>query len=247
MAYQQRERTCIYCQMKADSLEHVIPKWIPKHFGLSGDVMTHDRAIGIGRIGGARFGDFAARIYCAAHHKHLNRTIENRPTRELIKRLLRGTADTLDYSDQARLAAWATKTCYAQWGMLRRRYGIPIAHRRHLIEYGEPHPSVFVSASRCTGDRIRILFARTEITSATAGTVSHHYNFVLALGRLALKVWGPTSRARSVAYKEPTSFAIRVWPVIDDVTRWPAGRVLDDNGVTELWDYDPRAGKTSRR
>ena len=165
VSHRPRERKCIYCDAKADSLEHVIPHWIPEHFGLSGEVMTHNQAVGITRVGGVRFGDFAARIYCGTHHEHINRTIENNPTRELIKRLFRGTAGTLDRNDQTLLAAWAAKTCYAQWGMVRRRRGIPIAHRRYLMENGKPHPSVFVSVSHCTGERIRVIYA-TSVRAA---------------------------------------------------------------------------------
>lgn len=109
MSHQPRERNCIYCDAKADSLEHVIPHWIPEHFGLSGEVMTHDRAIGITKVRRVWFGDFAARIYCGSHHEQINRTIENKPTRELIKRLFRGTADTLDRPEQTLLAAWAAR------------------------------------------------------------------------------------------------------------------------------------------
>jgi hypothetical protein len=243
--YKPRERNCIYCDSRANSLEHVIPKWIPRHFGLSGEVMTHDRAIGMNRWQGARFGDFAARIYCDPHHRQINRVIENKPTRDLIKKLFPGDAEVLNPDEQMRLAAWAAKTCYAQWGMVRRRWGVPLVHRRHLIETGEPHPSVFVSISHCTGDRVRIIFARTEVTSPK-GMIGHYYDFVLAIGQIAFKVWGPTKRVREVAYKAPTSFATRVAPNQESVARWPPGRVLDDDGVTELWDYDPRAGKASK-
>ena len=245
MAYQPRPRTCIYCDAKADSLEHVIPKWIPTHFGLSGEVVTHNRAIGMNRWKGVLFGDFASRIYCDSHHKLINRLIENRATRELIKRVFLGEATTLTRAEQTRLAAWAAKTCYAQWGMVRRRWGIPVGHRQHLLETGEPHPSVFVSISHCTGDRVRVIFARTEMTSPT-GERSHYYDFVLAIGELAFKVWGPTSRVKEAAYKSPTSFATRVWPIREEVARWPPGRLLDDDGVSELWDYDPRAFKVSK-
>jgi len=82
--------------------------------------------------------------------------------------------------------------------------------------------------------------------SRSDGSVSHSYDFVLALGQLVFKVWAPTDRKPVVAYKRPTSVAARVWPITDDLARWPPGRLLDDDGVTELWDYDPRSGKTSK-
>jgi hypothetical protein len=241
-----RPRTCIYCSAPADSLEHVIPRWIPEHFGLSGEVMTHSRAIGMSRWKGVLFGDFASRIYCDAHHKQINRLFENKPTHDLMKRLFPGRADTLSRDEQTRLAAWAVKTCYAQWGMVRRRVGVPKAHRAHLIDTGEPHPSVFVGISRSTGEEMKVIFARNHIESGADGSVSHTYDFVLALGHLVFKVWGPTSRVRSVAYKVPTAFATRVWPIHEEVARWPPGRVLDADGLMELWDYDPRAFKTSK-
>lgn len=214
---------------------------------MEAEVMSHDRAVGITPGQRIRFGDYASRIYCDQCHVEINRLIENGETRRLITRLFSGEARTLDLDEQRLAAAWATKTCYAQWGMMRRTRGVPIAHRRHLIETGEPWPSVYVSVSRATGgDRNRIIFARTEITSAVDGSISHVYDFVLAIGKLALKVWGPTTRVRRVTYKQPTSLATRLWPTQDEIARWPPGRVLDDDGVTELWEYDPRAGKQSK-
>jgi len=246
VSYAPRARKCIYCGERADSLEHVIPRWIPEHFGLEAEVMSHDQAIGITPGQRMLFGDYKARIYCHRCHRRINRLIENTQARELIKRLFPGSAATLDLDEQKLLAAWATKTCYAKWGMARRRRGIPIAHRRHLIETGEPWPSVCVSVSRSTGDRVRVIFARHEITSAVDGSISYAYDFVLAIGQLALEVWGPSSRIRLVEYKQPTSFATRLWPTQTNVARWPPGRHLDDDGVSRLRDYDPRAGKQSR-
>jgi hypothetical protein len=220
----------------------VIPKWIAAHLGLAGEAMTHERAVGITLMGGVPFGDFASRIYCDGHHKQINRLIENRQSRELLKGLFSGGATILDSVEQRRVAAWAVKTCYAQWGMVRRRWGIPIGHRRHLLQTGEPHPSVFVSISHSTGEKIRVIFARTEMTTP-GGEVTHYYDFVMAVGQLVLKVWGPSSRLTQATYKTPTSFTTRIWPVADQIARWPPGRLLDDDGVTELWDYDPRSLK----
>jgi hypothetical protein len=208
--------------------------------------MSHDRAIGITPGQRIRFGDYASRIYCDSCHRRVNQVIENARTHRVIKRLFPGNAETLNIDDQKMLAAWATKTCYAKWGMMRRRRGIPIAHRGHLIEKAEPWPAVFVSVSRSTGDRVRVIFARSEITCAVDGSVSHVYDFVFSIGQLTFKVWGPSNRVRRVEYKRPTSFTTRLWPTQDDIARWPPGRVLDDDGVTQLWKYDPRAGKQSR-
>src|SRR5262249_44198166 len=152
-----------------------------RHFDLGDEVMSHDRAIGIAPDQRIRLGDYASRIYCECCHRKINRLIENKPTRDLIKRLALGTAMTLDLDEQRQVAAWATKTCYAQWGMMRRRWGVPIAHRRHLIETGEPWPSVFVSVSRAAFDYVDVKFARTEITSAVDASVSHVYDYVLSI------------------------------------------------------------------
>src|SRR5262249_44784869 len=122
----------------ADSLEHVIPRWIARHFGLEAEILIHDRAIGITPNQRARFGDYTARIYCDDCHRKTNRMIENRETRELIKRLFPGHALTLDLTEQRRLTAWAVKTCIATWGRHRCHWGVPVAHRRHLIETGGP-------------------------------------------------------------------------------------------------------------
>ena len=58
------------------------------------------------------------------------------------------------------------------------------------------------SVLRCTGERIDFIFARTEITSAVDGSVSHYYDYVLALGQLAFKVRGPTGRRAEDAYND---------------------------------------------
>jgi hypothetical protein len=238
-------RTCIYCGAPATSKEHAIPKWIPRYFGLQREVMEHTRARGIPRIASVRFDDYAGRFYCRDCHTRVNRTIEN-PAIPVLKRLFPLGAGTLQPEEQQLLAAWGAKTAYAVWGRMQKRRGVAVAHRRQLIKSGSPHRHVYVSYSRCTGDRIRVIFARTEIKSAQDGATTWVYDCVLALGNVAIKVWGPAEPARNTKYKTPTSLAARVWPPDVEIGRWPPGRVLDDDGVTELWDFDPRALKSSK-
>jgi hypothetical protein len=82
---------------------------------------------------------------------------------------------------------------------------------------------------------MRVIFARTEMTTP-AGVVTHYYDFVFAVGQLVFKLWRPTTKNAQASYKTPTSFATRIWPLREDVVCWPPGRILDDDGVTELWD-----------
>lgn len=245
MSLTPRPRGCVYCSDRANTLEHVIPKWVPRHFDLAHEVLNQDRAVGISSGQRIPFVDYAAYIYCARHHREVNDLFETKRTHDLLKKLFTGEADTLDGHAQRQVAAWAVKTCYAEWGKARRRRGVPVGHRRHLIETGEPHPQVFVSISRASGDWMRIIFARTKITRRSDGQVFHVYNYVLTLGHLAFKVWGPTERGQGGGYKNPTSFASRVWPPVHEVARWPPGRILDYDAVSELWDYDPRLSPVS--
>src|SRR5919198_1631613 len=130
------------------------------------------------------FGDFAARIYCTPHHKHVNRTIENHATRELIKSLFRGSAETLDRSDQTRLAIWATRPATpsggwcAEGGAFRSRTGgVSSRPLNRIRPYSSPsrapQQTAYGSSSRAT-----------RSPAALTASVSHYYDFVLVLGPL---------------------------------------------------------------
>jgi hypothetical protein len=207
--------------------------------------MEHTRAKGIPRAYRTRFDEFTGKIYCGACHKVVNARIETAHARELLIDMFQGSARLLDLNDQRVLAAWGAKTAYAVWGRMQKPRGVPISHRRYLLEHSAPHPNVFVSYSRCTGERIRVIFARTEIIPRSGAPKSWAYDCVVAIGQMAIKIWGPQARVPQLEYKALTSFATQVSPPRDDVARWPPGRLLDDDGVTELWDFDPRANRIS--
>lgn len=207
--------------------------------------MSHDRAVGIARARHVRADEYKSRIVCARCHDIITDTIES-PARPVLKRLLDAGPRLVGAHDKRVLAAWGAKTACTQWGMMQRSRGVPLAHRRTLLARGEPHPSVYVAYARLAGGSVRTKFARTEIALRESGRKLWVYEFLFAFDTVAVKVYGPGDGRAALDYKETTSMSMRVWPPTDEESRWPPGRVHDDEGFDDLWEFDPRRGRTSR-
>jgi hypothetical protein len=204
--------------------------------------MSHDKARGVSKAKHVRVDKYMAKIICARCHDVVNDTIEG-PAIALLKDLMNAGARLLDSDEQRTIAAWGSKTACMQWAMMQKRRGVPLAHRRHLIAEAEPHPSVFVAYARCAGGSIRNKMARTEITLYEDGSRIWVYDYAFVVDTLGLKVYGPSDGRRRLAYKQATSFVTVVWPPSARAARWPPGRIIDDDGFDDLWDFEPRAGR----
>lgn len=236
------QRTCIFCPAPATEYEHVIPKWMPKHLELERQLMSHDTALGVSRAKHIRVDDFKAKIVCGRCHDIITDRIET-PGSVLLKELMTGKARLLTVGEQRLLAAWGAKTASAFWGQTQRGRGVPVAHRRHLIEHAEAHPNAFVAFIRCDGTNARGIFGRSRITLAGTGEVLPVYHFALAFGSIGLKVYGPGDGRRRLEYKDMTSLGVRVSPASCELKRWPPGRILDWDDFTSFRDLDVRANR----
>lgn len=244
------QRICIYCGDPARKTngqgpkDHAIQRWVAPFLGVEG-VLEHNRAVGVERVEQVRIDDYAGRFLCGACHIRINQIIEA-PGADLVKRLYREQPLLLGQGEQALLAGWAAKTAYAIWSRMQKRCGVAIAHRRHLAAKGRAHPDVYVSVSRTTGERIRVIFSRTEYVGRDDGISRWYYDCVFDLAGVAFKVFGPGSGSvPRPRYKTPTSLASRLAPLTGAQARWPPGRLLDDDDVSRLFDHDPRYGKAS--
>lgn len=220
----------------------MIPAWVPKHLALERELMSHDTAMGLPRAKHVRVDDYKAKVVCGKCHKLITNRIEA-PASELLKEMMTGKARLLTVEEQRLLAAWGAKTAATSWGRTQKRRGVPLAHRRYLIERAEAHPSVFVGFCRCDGGSVRVVHGRTNIVLHDTGERLFVYHFELAFGTLGVKVYGPGDGRKRLAYKDMTSLLARVAPPGGEVKRWPPGRVLDWEAFSDLRDLDVRAGR----
>jgi hypothetical protein len=70
------QRECIFCRNAGTEHEHVIPKWMPRNLELEGELLSHDRALGIKRAKHVRIDDFKAKVICARCHDVITDEIE---------------------------------------------------------------------------------------------------------------------------------------------------------------------------
>jgi hypothetical protein len=215
---------------------------MPRHFELEGELLSHDRALGVTRAKHVRVDDFKAKVVCARCHDIITDDIET-PAAGPLKELMTGEARLLTVEEQQLLAAWGVKTAATSWGRTRRGRGVPVAHRRHLIERRRCHPNVFVGIARCDGSSVRAIHGRMLITLRESGEVVPIYHFALAFGTIGVFVYGPGDGRRRLNYKDMTSSLVRISPPTGEGKRWPPGRVLSWNDFSALSELDPRAGR----
>jgi hypothetical protein len=104
---------CEFCEAKANSKEHAIPKWISKRLGVK-DFLLPEEAFVHGMERGRHPISFAShrkRMFCKAcqrHFKHLEDAVI-----PLLEPMAKGRVVGLDTESQALLALWAAKTAVA--------------------------------------------------------------------------------------------------------------------------------------
>lgn len=107
------EKRCIFCGAPANSMEHVIPAWISKRLGITGQIEPRN-AMQIGRARRRQpisFGGYRARIFCAGCNEHFHH-LEDEVIPWLVP-MARGVPMSLGPDSQAVIATWAVKTAMA--------------------------------------------------------------------------------------------------------------------------------------
>lgn len=216
-------RTCLFCEGRATTREHVLPRWAGSALD-PGEPEPIRQLISVGtgrpieRVRtGLLFSD-TARVVCATCNNGWMSRLES-STRAVLVPMIHGEGILLDRNAQRTLAAWALKTAsvadHAQGNPWRRTS--MEAERRHLAELGEPSADVLVwLAARLDPPPAQIyLWGTAAIPAPTAGELDGYviYGATIALGPLAFQVLYTTIPQLSVAYALEERPAINlIWP-----------------------------------
>ncbi len=104
-----RDGRCIFCGAKADSMEHVIPRWISKRLGIR-SIISMEGSIQPGphpRRQPISFASYRALIFCAGCNEHFARSLEDAVIPILVP-MARGL--TLSFAEAERALPSGTET-----------------------------------------------------------------------------------------------------------------------------------------
>lgn len=229
--------TCIFCDARQDSNEHVFPQWLR-------DLFPEDKVgPAVARFIEGQPGDepyniietgaiatIEAGIVCQECNNVWMSNMETQ-TRPLIEPQALGQPTTLDMAEQVQLAAWAVKTSMACEMTLRRRDDLfSPADRRIVRIERRPPASVIVQAAAYTGSEGPLeymkLAAAMRRNGAYVGDLILH---TLKIGCLILRISafpsGDNVAMQRIA--EPRDVQIPLFPPVR-LCRWPPNIVLND-------------------
>jgi len=239
---------CIFCGGFGLTKEHVFPDWLRQIFPrLPTD--THTMGVlsfpsaqrgFIRKRGQGQLGSKKVRVVCKACNNGWLSEMEG-DTQGILRPLILGTTRVLTINDQARLAAWITKTTMIVEYLVREQPAIRQAERERFREQKRPEDHWQIAVSFYVGrqwskggifhhglgvyippEQIRVGVRNTQFT-------------ILGLGRLICMSISSTAQGFSVAPNDEIKLVTRqLCPLGGRDLPWPSDKVLDDNGVQAL-------------
>lgn len=228
--------TCIFCNARQDSNEHVFPQWLRDLFpedkvgsavaqfieGQPGDEPYH--TVQAGAVATIESG-----IVCHVCNTGWMSNMESQ-TRPLIEPQALGQPATLDMAEQIQLAAWAVKTSMTCEMTLRREELFRPDERSIVRVERRPPSSVVVQAAAYTGTEGPLeymkLVAGLRRNGAYVGDLKLH---TLKIGCLILRVaaFPPVDHGALQKIAVPRDVQIPLFPPVRSC-KWPPAIVLSD-------------------
>jgi len=217
---------CVFCDAKATSREHAIPKWIGKRLGIK-DFLAGGHLGRQSRKQPISFRSYRARVFCKpcnTHFKHLEDAVI-----PLLEPMARGRALGLGSDSQALLALWAAKTAIALIAANNvenppeATVVVPKDHRIAVRESGRPSDRVWVGFVPWRGTPIISTGEAVVGERTQAGlTDLEGYVVVLAFASIAFKVAGFTRPVPATHVIRGWNPSIRqFWPLTGATVTWP--------------------------
>lgn len=244
-------RTCLFCEGRATTREHVLPRWAGSALAAGEpEAIRQLITVGTGRpIERVRTGllfSGTAKVVCATCNNGWMSRLET-SARAVLTPMIQGEGILLDWNAQRTLAAWALKTAsvadHAQGNPWRHTSMGP--ERHHLAGLGEPSANVLVwLAARLDPPPAQVyLWSTTAIPARTADELDRYvlYGATIALGPVAFQVLYTTIPQLSVAYALDERPAINlIWPYRATVD-WRDREEFAEEGFAEYIDALPSA------
>lgn len=228
---------CIFCDDKANSREHAIPKWIAKRFNMRAVEMNPVYVLNIKpRKQPVRFGSHRERIFCKACNKHF-KDLEDEviPTLEWMAR---GRPIVLGQQEQDVLARWGAKTGFALVAAEKElRELVPVEHRRMLRYENKVHPLMWVGYSSWLG-RAQKFGGDHSIQMPEERTI-RSYGALLTFQKIALKVFGFYEAVPRHRIDYDTASLKQVAPRLDRQITWPLFPAAGDTNTQRMAELVP--------
>lgn len=231
---------CVFCGAKADSHEHVIPKWISKRLAINDQLAPEDAfLVGITRRRQpVSLASYRARIFCVGcntHFKHLEDEVI-----PLLVPMAKGVSVALNRDSQALLALWANKTAIALvTANAELRQAIPATHRR-AVRQGHIADDTWVGFFSWTGGPV-LSVGRGDIRDkAGVAEGRESYMATFAFSKIAFSVMGLSEPIRPDEVIDLEPFPVQqFWPTKAQLLHWPAPSSADNRLLPVLLNSVP--------
>jgi hypothetical protein len=222
---------CVFCDERANSREHAIPKWISKRLGIK-DFLSADEAFIAGGLERPKrdisFANYRSRIFCTSCNTHF-KALEDEVI-PLLEGMARGRTLSLNTESQALLALWAHKTAIALLAASPdHREAVPVEHRLAVRDNGRAGPDTWVSFFAWWGGPVLATGELEALHRGDPGIPRNGYLALLSFARVGFCVIG----------FEPVGIEERVdgelaplrqfWPPRVGLQHWPPPAV--NNGI----------------
>lgn len=218
-----RGGSCIFCGARADSLEHVIPRWISKRLGIR-DIISMEGSIQPGphpRRQPVSFASYRALIFCTGCNTHFKQ-LEDAVIPILVP-MARGLTLSFGEAERALPARWCLKTAIA---LISAEPGdeekVPLAHRRALREEDRILADTWIGIFRWQGEPVIMTGEGITRNQRRPALVREGYAAMLAFEGFGFYVTAfnePIGPGAQLAGARPPM--IRIWPPRGGFTHWP--------------------------
>jgi hypothetical protein len=232
-------RVCVFCGARANSREHVWPRWLSRllaKYNPDGQFTIENTLRPDRRPFAAPQMDLKVACVCASCNNGWMADLEG-DAQQALSPMIEGWPTTLSGHQQEVAAAWAMKTTL----VCARVGGLPVPTFFEEADYR----AFYASVRPLDGTRVWIGRYVGESAATIGGTYlggkaigTEGCSMTLTLGRLALQVL--TLRGGDTAFggREWLRAALPLWPVFDAALSWPPPRGLTDEGLpafTHRW------------
>ena len=214
-------RLCIFCNRKADSMEHAIPDWVAKRLGLENVKLFHDptSVIPTTRTQPIAVSSHRAEILCIGCNAHFGRLEEE--TIPLLEWMAKGRDLRLGADEQLLLAQWGAKTGYTLLAAEKEtRTLVPREHMAWLRDNGEPHADCWLGYASWNGTTFKAGNVQ-QLNSPGDSREYTVYHEMLTFLNIALKVFGIIDSVPGYVIGGDKDDLRRVWPKTHRTISWP--------------------------
>lgn len=235
-------KPCAFCRQPGASTEHVFASWTSDI--VPGDGVFTTSGTGRRRTKQSKGLSVISRAPCVACNTGWMSQLEQR-AKPLLTPAIQGDQTRWAPAERETIAVWATKTALMADRADPNHY-VPDDHFHHLYDTGEPHPStrVWVTSLVYPPGRSFLeaaILHRKGLLIESASLTTHGYRITLAIGYLAVQVFGAANapeltveRTLEINGVRIQDFLRQLWPHGDETLTWPPAAAFDASALELL-------------